>query len=52
MHALAALACLVSVLMLNYQHYASTLRNHRELRLMLVPHNIVAALHGYLMLPV
>lgn len=44
----AAAACLVAVLFVNYQHYASLLRNHRELRLMLVPHNIVAAAHGYL----
>jgi len=46
-HALAAVFCLTAILVLNYQHYASMLRNHRELRLMLVPHNIVAAVHGY-----
>lgn len=47
LHSTFAAACIAAVLMLNYQNYASTLRNHRELRLMLVPHNIVAALHGY-----
>lgn len=44
----AAVACLATVLLVNYQHYASLLRNHRELRLMLIPHNIVAAAHGNL----
>jgi lipid A ethanolaminephosphotransferase len=44
----AAAVCLVAVLLVNYQHYASLLRNHRELRLMLVPSNIVGAVHGYL----
>lgn len=43
----AAFACLAAVLVVNYQHYASLLRNHRELRLILVPSNIVAAAHGY-----
>ena len=43
-----ALVCLAAVLLMNYQHYASLLRNHRELRLILVPSNIVGAMHGYL----
>lgn len=43
-----AIACLAVVLLVNYQHYASLARNHRELRLMLVPSNIAAAVHGYL----
>ncbi|HXF67623.1 MAG TPA: phosphoethanolamine--lipid A transferase [Burkholderiales bacterium] len=44
----AAGACLAGLLLANYAHYASLLRNHRELRLMLVPHNIAAAGYGYL----
>lgn len=44
----AAGTCLAGLLLANYAHYASLLRNHRELRLMLVPHNIVAAGYGYL----
>lgn len=44
----AAVVCVVAVLLVNYQHYASLLRNHRELRLVLVPSNIVGAVHGYL----
>ncbi|OGA23006.1 MAG: phosphoethanolamine transferase [Betaproteobacteria bacterium RIFCSPLOWO2_02_FULL_67_26] len=44
----AAIACVAAVLLVNFQHYASLARNHRELRLMLVPHNIAAAVHGYL----
>ncbi|MBI4207838.1 MAG: phosphoethanolamine--lipid A transferase [Betaproteobacteria bacterium] len=44
----AAVACLAAMLLVHYQHYASLLRNHRELRLMLVPSNIVAAVHGHL----
>jgi lipid A ethanolaminephosphotransferase len=35
------------VVVMNYQHFASLLRNHRELRLMLVPYNAVAAVHSY-----
>jgi lipid A ethanolaminephosphotransferase len=46
-HALVAIICLAAVLMLNFQHYAATLRNHRDLRLMLVPHNLLSALHAY-----
>lgn len=44
----AAVACLTAILLFNYQHYAPLLRNHRELRFMLVPHNMVAAMHGHL----
>jgi len=44
----AAAACLAIILFVHYQHFASLLRNHRELRLMLVPHNVVAAVHGHL----
>jgi lipid A ethanolaminephosphotransferase len=44
----AAVTCLVAVLLVNYQHYASLLRNHRELRLILVPSNVVGAVHGYI----
>jgi len=44
----AAAVCLGAILLVNYQHYASLLRNHRELRLMLVPYNAVAAVRGYL----
>src|SRR5262249_27195289 len=40
---LVAAACLGVVLLANYQHFASLLRNHRELRLMLVPYNAAAA---------
>lgn len=38
---------LVVVVLANYSHYASVLRNHRELRLVLVPSNLVSAVHGY-----
>jgi lipid A ethanolaminephosphotransferase len=43
-----AMVCLAAVLLVNYQNYASLLRNHRELRLVLVPSNIAAAAQGYL----
>ena len=46
----AAAACLAIILLAYYQNYAALLRNHRELRLMLVPSNIVAALQGHLKL--
>ena len=46
-HALVGIVCLAGVLMFNFQHYAATLRNHRELRLMLVPHNLLSALRAY-----
>jgi lipid A ethanolaminephosphotransferase len=46
-HFILAAACLALVLIANYQHYASTLRNHRDLRYMLVPHNIIAGLYRY-----
>lgn len=42
------LACLLGMTMSFYQPYASLIRNHREVRLLLVPSNVVAALHGYL----
>nr|WP_242491184.1 phosphoethanolamine--lipid A transferase [Pseudomonas aeruginosa] len=42
-----ALACLAGIVLTQYQPYASLVRNHRELRLMLVPSNVVAAAHGY-----
>ncbi len=45
---LAAAACIAGVLLVNYQHYASLLRNHRELRLMLVPYNVATALRGHI----
>jgi lipid A ethanolaminephosphotransferase len=44
----AAVACLAIALLLQYQGFASLLRNHRELRVMLVPHNIVTAAYGSL----
>lgn len=47
-HAAAAIACLSAVLLVNYQHYSTLIRNHRELRLMLAPHNVAAALHSHL----
>jgi lipid A ethanolaminephosphotransferase len=42
-----AAACLAAVLLAHNQHYASLLRNHRELRLLLVPANVAGAVHGY-----
>jgi lipid A ethanolaminephosphotransferase len=36
------------LVMSQYQPYASLIRNHREVRLMLVPSNVVSAVHGYL----
>ncbi|MEX6501165.1 phosphoethanolamine transferase [Pseudomonas sp. 25A3E] len=44
---LLALACLVGIAMSQYQSYASLLRNHREVRLLLTPSNLLAAVHGY-----
>lgn len=44
---LVALALIALILALAYQSYASLLRNHRELRLMLVPSNLVGAVHSY-----
>ena len=35
------------ILMTQYQSYASLLRNHREIRLLLVPSNVLGAVHGY-----
>ena len=42
------LLCMVGIVMSLYKPYASLLRNHREVRLLLVPSNVVAAVHGYL----
>ena len=43
-----AAACLGTAPLVDYQHFAPLLRSHRELRLMLVPHNVMAAVHGHL----
>ena len=43
-----ALLCIGAIAATSYQSYASLLRNHREIRLMLVPSNVVAAAHSYL----
>ena len=43
-----ATVCLLAVASAFYQPYASLIRNHREVRLLLVPSNVVAAAHGYL----
>jgi lipid A ethanolaminephosphotransferase len=49
---LGSMAVLVGVfavlVMSQYQPYASLIRNHREVRLMLVPSNVVSAVHSYL----
>ncbi len=42
-----ALVLIGLILALAYQSYASLLRNNRELRLMLVPSNLVGAVHSY-----
>ena len=42
------LLCMLGIVMSLYKPYASLLRNHREVRLLLVPSNVVAAVHGYL----
>ncbi len=42
------LACICGILLSQYQSYSSLLRNHREIRLQLVPSNVVGAVHGYL----
>lgn len=44
---LGALVLIGLILALAYQSYASLFRNHRELRLMLVPSNLVGAVHSY-----
>ena len=41
------LLCMGGIVMSQYKPYASLLRNHREVRLLLVPSNVVAAVHGY-----
>jgi lipid A ethanolaminephosphotransferase len=43
-----ALLCIGAIAATSYQSYASLVRNHREIRLMLVPSNVVAAAHSYL----
>jgi lipid A ethanolaminephosphotransferase len=45
--ALAA-ATLGAIAFANFPHYAALLRNHRELRFLLAPHNVAAAAYGYL----
>lgn len=42
-----ALTCLAIIVFTLFQSYASLMRNHRELRLMLIPSNVVSAIHGY-----
>lgn len=43
-----AVALVLGVAFTFYQPYASLLRNHREVRLQLVPSNLVSAAHSYL----
>lgn len=45
---MASAGVLASVALLNYQGLSSLFRNHHELRLMIVPSNIVGATAGYL----
>ncbi|HKU69363.1 MAG TPA: phosphoethanolamine--lipid A transferase [Burkholderiales bacterium] len=45
---LAAALCLGIAVFSSYQNFASLLRNHREIRLMLAPYNAFAAVHSYL----
>lgn len=42
-----AVACIGGIAMTEYQSYASLFRNHREIRLMLTPSNVVSAVHSY-----
>lgn len=42
-----AVACIGGIAMTEYQSYASLFRNHREIRLMLTPSNLVSAVHSY-----
>ncbi len=42
-----ALAGIGAIAFSLYQPYASLLRNHREVRLMLTPSNVLGAVHGY-----
>ena len=42
-----ALVCIGGIAASNYQSYSSLVRNHREIRLMLVPSNVLAATHSY-----
>lgn len=43
-----ALVCIGAIVGTSYQSYSSLVRNNREIRLMLVPSNVVAATHSYL----
>lgn len=43
-----AVAVVLGVVLSFYQPYAALIRNHREVRLELVPSNVLAAAHGYL----
>jgi lipid A ethanolaminephosphotransferase len=43
----AFLGVFAVLVMSQYQPYASLIRNHREVRLMLVPSNVVSAVQGY-----
>ena len=45
---LVALLCIGAIAATSYQSYASLVRNNREIRLMLVPSNVLAAMHSYL----
>lgn len=42
-----AVACIGGIAMSEYQSYASLFRNHREVRLMLTPSNVLSAVHSY-----
>lgn len=42
-----ALAGIGAIAFSLYQPYSSLLRNHREVRLMLTPSNVIGAIHGY-----
>lgn len=43
-----ALLCIGAIAATSYQSYSSLVRNNREIRLMLVPSNVLAATHSYL----
>lgn len=43
-----ALVCIGAIVGTSFQSYSSLVRNNREIRLMLVPSNVVAATHSYL----
>ena len=42
-----ALLCIGAIAATSYQSYSSLVRNNREIRLMLVPSNVLAATHSY-----